>query len=187
MDIKDIVLVEGARTPFGTYCGSLKDHSAIDLGVIASQGALQRAGVSTEDVDQVIFGNVGQSSPDAAYLARHIGLKAGCKIDTPSLIVNRLCGSGFQAIVSAAEEILLGQAKIVLAGGSENMTQLPYIIRGARTGLRMGHQRLEDYLWSILEDSYVGCGMGMTAENLASKYNLSRKEVDEVACSSQVR
>ena len=102
MDVKDIVLVEGARTPLGTYCGSLKDQSAIDLGVLASQGALERAGVSPEDVDQVIFGNVGQSSPDAVYLARHIGLKAGCKIDTPSLIVNRLCGSGFQAVVSAA-------------------------------------------------------------------------------------
>ncbi len=187
MDIKDIVLVEGARTPFGMYCGSLKDHSAIDLGVVAGQGALQRAGVSPEDVDQVIFGNVGQSSPDAAYLARHIGLKVGCKIDTPSLIVNRLCGSGFQAVVSAAEQILLAQAKIVLAGGTENMTQLPHVIRGARTGLRMGHQRLEDYLWSILEDSYVGCGMGMTAENLAVKYNLSRREVDEVAQTSQMR
>ncbi len=187
MDIKDIVLVEGARTPFGTYCGALKDHSAIDLGVVASRGALQRAGVSPEDVDQVIFGNVGQSSPDAAYLARHIGLKVGCKIDTPSLIVNRLCGSGFQAVVSAAEQILLGQAKIVLSGGTENMTQLPHVIRGARTGLRMGHQRLEDYLWSILEDSYVGCGMGMTAENLAVKHNLSRREVDEVAHVSQMR
>ena len=187
MDIKDIVLVEGARTPFGTYCGSLKDFSAIDLGVLAGQGAIRRAGVSPLDVDQVIFGNVGQSSSDAAYLARHIGLKVGCKIDTPSLIVNRLCGSGFQAVVSAAEQILLGQAQIVLAGGTENMSQMPHVIRGARTGFRMGHQELEDYLWSILEDSYVGCGMGVTAENLAVKHNLTRKEVDEVAYMSQVR
>jgi len=187
MEIKDIVLVEGARTPLGAFCGSLKDHSAIDLGVVASQAALQRAGLIPEDLDQVIFGNVGQSSPDAAYLARHIGLKVGCKIDTPSLIVNRLCGSGFQAVVSAAEQILLGQAQIVLAGGTENMTQLPHVIRGVRIGLRLGHQRLEDYLWSILEDSYVGCGMGMTAENLAVKYGLSRREVDEVAYTSQMR
>jgi acetyl-CoA acetyltransferase family protein len=187
MDVNDIVLVEGARTPFGTYCGSLKDQSAIDLGVAASQGAIQRAGVSPADVDQVIFGNVGQSSSDAAYLARHIGLKAGCKIDTPSLIVNRLCGSGFQAVISAAEQILLGQAQIVLAGGTENMSQLPHVIRGARTGFRMGHRELEDYLWSILEDSYAGCGMGVTAENLAVKHRLTRKEVDEVAYTSQIR
>jgi acetyl-CoA acetyltransferase family protein len=187
MDVKDIVLVEGARTPLGTYCGSLKAHSAIDLGVLASQAASQRAGVSPLDMDQVIFGNVGQSSPDAVYLARHIGLKVGCKIDTPSLIVNRLCGSGFQAVVSAAEQILLGQAQIVLAGGTENMTQLPHVIRGARTGFRIGHQELEDYLWSILEDSYAGCGMGVTAENLAVKHRLTREEVDEVAYTSQMR
>jgi acetyl-CoA acetyltransferase family protein len=187
MDVKEIVLVDGARTPFGTYCGSLKDHSAIDLGVVASLGALQRAGVPAEDVDQVIFGNVAQSSADAIYLARHIGLKAGCRVDTPALTVNRLCGSGFQAVISAAEEILLGEAKIVLAGGTENMTQLPHIIRGARTGLPMRHQQLEDYLWSILEDPYIGCGMGMTAENLAEMHHLTRKEVDDVALASQVR
>lgn len=187
MEVKDIVLVGGARTPFGTYCGSLKDHSATDLGVIAGQGALQRAGVGPEDVDQVIFGNVGQSSADAAYLARHVGLRVGCKIDTPSLVVNRLCGSGAQAVISAAEQVLLGEARIVLAGGTENMTQLPHVIRGARTGLPMRHQQLEDYLWSILEDSYAGCGMGMTAEHLAAKYHLSRSEVDEVAYASQLR
>lgn len=187
MDIKDIVLVDGARTAFGTYCGSLKDHSAIDLGVVASQGALRRAGVSPQDVDQVIFGNVAQSCPDAIYLARHIGLKAGCKIDTPALTVNRLCGSGFQAVISAAQQILLGEAQIVLAGGTENMTQLPHVIRGARTGLPMRHQVLEDYLWTILEDPYIGCGMAMTAENLAEQYRLARKEVDDVALASQVR
>ncbi len=187
MDVKDILLVDGARTPFGTYCGSLKDHSAIDLGVVASRGALQRAGVPAQDVDQVIFGNVAQSSADAIYLARHIGLKTGCEIDTPALTVNRLCGSGFQAVISAAEQILLGEAQVVLAGGTESMTQLPHVIRGARTGLPLRHQQLEDYLWSILEDPYVGCGMGMTAENLATKHGLSRKEVDDVAYSSQMR
>jgi acetyl-CoA acetyltransferase family protein len=187
MEVKDIVLVDGARTPFGTFCGSLKDHSAIDLGVVASRGALQRSHVAAEDVDQVIFGNVAQSCPDAIYLARHIGLKSGCKIDTPALTVNRLCGSGFQAIISAAEQILLGEARVVLAGGTENMTQLPHVIRGARSGLPMRHQVLEDYLWTILEDPYVGYGMAMTAENLAERYRLSRKEVDDVALASQVR
>jgi acetyl-CoA acetyltransferase family protein len=187
MDVKDIVLVDGARTPFGTFCGSLKDHSAIDLGVIASKGALQRSRVAPEDVDQVIFGNVAQSCPDAIYLARHIGLKSGCKIDTPALTVNRLCGSGFQAVISAAEEILLGEARIVLAGGTENMTQLPHVIRGARSGLPMRHHVLEDYLWTILEDPYIGYGMAMTAENLAEQYRLTRKEVDDVALASQVR
>jgi acetyl-CoA acetyltransferase family protein len=187
MEISDIVLVDGARTPFGTFCGSLKDHSAIDLGVAAGRGALQRANVAAQDVDQVIFGNVAQSSADAIYLARHIGLKVGCKIDTPSLTVNRLCGSGFQAVISAAEQILLGEARIILAGGTESMTQLPHIIRGARSGLPMRHQVLEDYLWSILEDPYIGCGMGMTAENLAERHGLSRKEVDDVAMDSQAR
>ena len=142
MDVGDIVVVEGARTAFGAYCGSLKDHSAVELGVVASQGALQRAGVDSQEVDQVVFGNVAQSCPDAAYLARHIGLKAGCRIDSPSLTVNRLCGSGMQAVISAAQQILLGEAQIVLAGGTENMTQLPHIIRGARTGLPMRHQQL---------------------------------------------
>ncbi len=187
MEVRDIVLVDGARTPFGTFCGSLKDHSAIDLGVVASKEALQRAGVSPQDVDQVIFGNVAQSCPDAIYLARHIGLKAGCRIDSPSLTVNRLCGSGFQAVVSAAQQILLGEAQVVLAGGTENMTQLPYIIRGARTGLPMRHQQLEDYLWTILEDPYIGYGMAMTAENLAEQHRLTRKEVDDVALASHVR
>jgi acetyl-CoA acetyltransferase family protein len=187
MEVRDIVLVDGARTPFGTFCGSLKDHSAIDLGVVASKGALQRAGVSPQDVDQVIFGNVAQSCPDAIYLARHIGLKAGCRIDSPSLTVNRLCGSGFQAVISAAQQILLGEAQIVLAGGTENMTQLPHIIRGARTGLPMRHQQLEDYLWTILEDPYIGYGMAMTAENLAEQHRLTRKEVDDVALASHVR
>jgi acetyl-CoA acetyltransferase family protein len=186
MEVRDIVLVDGARTAFGTFCGSLKDHSAIDLGVVASKGALQRAGVSPQDVDQVIFGNVAQSCPDAIYLARHIGLKAGCRIDSPSLIVNRLCGSGFQAVVSAAQQILLGEAQIVLAGGTENMTQLPHIIRGARSGLPMRHQVLEDYLWTILEDPYIGYGMAMTAENLAEQHRLTRKEVDDVALASHV-
>ena len=142
MEVGDIVLVDGARTALGTFCGSLKDHSAIELGVVASKGALQRAGVNPQDVDQVVFGNVAQSCPDAIYLARHIGLKAGCRIDSPSLTVNRLCGSGFQAVVSAAQQILLGEAQIVLAGGTENMTQLPHIIRGARIGLPMRHQQL---------------------------------------------
>ncbi len=187
MQVSDIVLVDGARTAFGTFCGSLKDHSAIDLGVVAGKGALQRARVPAQDVDQVIFGNVAQSCPDAIYLARHIGLKAGCKIDTPALTVNRLCGSGFQAVISAAQLILLGEAQIVLAGGTENMTQLPHIIRGARSGLPMRHQVLEDYLWTILEDPYIGYGMAMTAENLAEQYRLSRKEVDDVAVASQAR
>ncbi len=187
MQVGDIVLVDGARTAFGTFCGSLKDHSAIDLGVVAGKGALQRARVPAQDVDQVIFGNVAQSCPDAIYLARHIGLKAGCKIDTPALTVNRLCGSGFQAVISAAQLILLGEAQIVLAGGTENMTQLPHIIRGARSGLPMRHQVLEDYLWTILEDPYIGYGMAMTAENLAEQYRLSRKEVDDVAVASQAR
>jgi acetyl-CoA acetyltransferase family protein len=171
----------------GKYCGSLKDQSATDLAVIAGETALQRGGVSPAEVDQVIFGNVGQSSRDAVYLARHVGLRLGCRIDTPALIVNRLCGSGMQAVISAAEQIVLGQAQIVLAGGTESMSQAPHVIRGLRSGLHMRPEQLEDYLSSMLEDPWAGCTMGITAENLAARYRLSREAVDEVAWLSQMR
>src|SRR3954453_22463682 len=129
---RDIVVLGGARTPFGTFMGSLKDVSAIDLGAIAATEALKRSGVDAKDVDQVVFGNVLQTSKDAIYFARHIALKAGVPIETPALTVNRLCGSGLQAIVSAAQALLLGEGSIALVGGAENMTQAPFVIRGAR-------------------------------------------------------
>jgi len=182
---RDIVVLSGARTPFGTFNGALKDISAIDLGAISAKAALERSGVDASDVDQIVFGNVLQTSKDAIYFARHIGLKVGAPIETPALTVNRLCGSGLQAIVSAAQSLLLGEGRIALVGGGENMTQAPFMIRGARAGLNLGEHKLEDYLWESLVDSYCGLGMALTAENLATEYKLDRQTVDAYALRSQ--
>jgi acetyl-CoA acyltransferase 2 len=184
--MKDIVVLGGARTAFGTYGGALRDTSATDLGVIAAKGALERSKVSADKIDQVIFGNVMQTSGDAVYLARHIGLKAGAPIEAPALTINRLCGSGLQAILLAAQEIQLGQADFVLAGGAENMSMAPHLIRGARWGLPLGEQKLEDYLWVALVDSYNGLGMANTAENLGRKYGIGRQAADEFAYRSHM-
>lgn len=186
MQRQDVYIIAGARTPVGVLQGVLSDVSAIDLGVIAAKGALERSGVDPQQVDQVVMGNVIQTSKDAIYFARHVALKAGLPIETPALTVNRLCGSGLQAIVSAAQVLLLGEGQIALAGGAENMTQAPHVLRGARTGYKLGQTpQLEDSLWEALVDSYIGCGMAITAENLAEKYNLSREQVDAYALRSQ--
>ena len=187
MQQQHIYIIAGARTPVGVLQGSLSEMSAIDLGVIAAKGALERSGVEPQQVDQVVMGNVIQSSKDAIYFARHVALKAGLPIETPALTVNRLCGSGLQAIVSAAQSLLLGEGQIALAGGAENMTQSPHVLRGARTGYKLGQApQLEDSLWEALVDSYIGCGMAITAENLAEKYGISREQVDEYALRSQM-
>ncbi len=186
MQDNDVVILGGARTPFGVFMGALKDVSAIDLAVVASKGVIERSGVDPKEIDQVFFGNVMQTSKDAIYFARHVALKAGLPIETPALTVNRLCGSGLQAIVNAAQSLLLGEGTIALAGGGENMTQAPFVVRGARTGLALGEHKLEDYLWEGLVDSYIGCGMAITAENLAERYHLSRTGIDEYALRSQV-
>ena len=179
--MKDVVIIDGARTPFGTFGGALRDVSATDLGVIAAKAALERSKVDPKQIDQVIFGNVLQTSGDAVYLARHIGLKSGVPQEAPALTINRLCGSGLQAILLGAQEIQLGQADFVLAGGTENMSMAPHQIRGARWGLPLGEQKLEDYLWVALVDSYNGLGMANTAENLARKYGIARDAADEFA------
>src|SRR5712692_2291473 len=184
--MKDIVMVDGARTAFGTYGGALRDTSATDLGVVAAKGALERSKVAPEWIDQVIFGNVLQTSGDAVYLARHVGLRSGVPKEVPALTVNRLCGSGLQAILLGAQEIQLGQADFVLAGGAENMSMAPHMIRGARWGLPLGEQKLEDYLWVALIDSYNGLGMANTAENLARKYGITRDQADEFAYRSHM-
>ena len=187
MQQQHVYIIAGARTPVGILQGSLSEVSAIDLGVIAAKGALERSGVDPQQIDQVVMGNVIQTSKDAIYFARHVALKAGLPIETPALTVNRLCGSGLQAIVSAAQSLLLGEGQIALAGGAENMTQSPHVLRGARTGYKLGQApQLEDSLWEALVDSYVGCGMAITAENLAEKYGLSREQVDAYALRSQV-
>jgi acetyl-CoA acetyltransferase family protein len=167
------------------YAGKLKDISALELGAIAARAAMERTGVKPQDVDHVVFGNVLQTSSDAVYGARHIGLKAGVPIEVPALTVNRLCGSGIQAAVSGAQLLLLGEADVVLTGGVENMSQAPHVIRGLRSGLRLGQGALEDTLWSALLDTHCGCTMAVTAENCAAKYNVTRQEQDEYAIRSQ--
>ena len=181
----DVVILAGARTPMARYCGAFKDVSAIDLGAHAAREALRRAGTDPAEVDHVIFGNVMQTSSDAIYGARHVGLKAGVKTETPAVTVNRLCGSGLEAIAQAAQRILLGEAKLVLAGGMENMTQAPHVVRGARTGLRLGEGKLEDSLWTGLTDTYCGFSMAETAENLAAECGITRQASDEYALRSQ--
>lgn len=185
---KEIWIVGAKRTPFGALSGSFKNMSAIDLGVVASKAAIAQSTLKPDEFDHVIFGNVQQTSPDAIYGARHVGLKCGLPIKVPSLTVNRLCGSGFQAVVSAAEQILLGEAKAVLALGSENMTQAPHCIWGLRDGARFGRPpKMVDSLWEGLTDSLYDTPMGMTAENLAEKYGITREQVDAFALKSQQR
>jgi len=181
----DVVIVAGARTPMARYTGVFSEVSAIDLGAHAAKGAVERSGVDPVEFDHVIFGNVLQTSSDAIYGARHVGLKAGLKVETPAVTVNRLCGSGIEAIALAAQRLLLGEATMVVAGGMENMTQAPFVIRGARTGLKLGGGVLEDFLFVGLTDSYCGLPMALTAEKLAGQTGITRADADAYALRSQ--
>ncbi len=182
-----IVILEGARTPMTEYNGAFADVSAIDLGVHAAREAMRRSGVDAGQIDHAIFGNALQTSGDAIYGARHVALKAGVPKEVPALTVNRLCGSGFESIVQGAHRILLGEARTVLAGGMENMSQAPHVIRGARRGLRLGQGQLEDSLMVALLDSYCDLYMAQTSDRVAAKYGISRSEQDAFALCSQKR
>ena len=183
---EDVVFLSGVRTGFGTFGGTLKDLSATDLGAIAAREALHRSGVEAAAIGHVVFGNVLQTSPDAIYLARHVGLRTGLPTETPAVTVNRLCGSGFEAVAQAAQQIVLGESEAVLAGGTESMSQAPHVVRGARWGLRLGPAApFEDTLWEALRDPSCGLSMAETAENLATKYKISRQAVDCYAARSQ--
>lgn len=183
----EIVFLAAKRTPFGTFGGSLKDQSATDLAVHAAKAALEQAGVAPEDVGHVIVGNVCQTSADALYLARHVGLRADLPQHVPAVTVNRLCGSGFEAVIQGAHHLLLGESEVVLVGGTESMSQAPHVIRGARWGLGLGKGQLEDSLWSSLTDTYTGMPMGLTAEKLAETHSISQDDVDEYSVLSQKR
>jgi acetyl-CoA acetyltransferase family protein len=183
--MRDVFIAGGARTPMAEYVGALKDVSALELGAIAARAALQKAGVSPEAVDDVVFGNVLQTSGDALYGARHIALKAGVPIEVPALTVNRLCGSGLQAAITGAQHIRLGEADVVLTGGTESMSQAPHVIRGLRGGLKLGQGKLEDSLYECLLDTMCGLFMAQTAENCASRYGISREAQDAYALRSQ--
>lgn len=185
---QEIVFVAGRRTPFGTYGGTLKDHSATDLAVHAARAALSDSGIPPDAIGHVIVGNVLQTSADAIYLARHVGIRAGVPIETPALIVNRLCGSGFEAVVQGAFQIGSGQAEAVLVGGTESMSQAPYVLRGSRFGVPLGKTPvLEDSLWNALTDTQAKMPMAMTAEKLAEQYRITQDEVDEFSVLSQRR
>ncbi len=187
---RDIVILGGARTPMAEYSGTpgfglFKDLSALELGGIATAAALERSGVAADQVEQVFFGNALQTSNDAIYGARHVGLKAGLPIEVPALTVNRLCGSGIQSSVSAAHAMLAGEAEVCVAGGMENMSQAPHVLHGAREGFRFGTQpKLEDLLFAALLDPYCGFFMAQTAENVAKKYEITREAQDEYALRS---
>jgi len=185
--MKDIVIVDGARTPMAEYNGDFSDISAIDLAVVASKAALERSNTAPGDIDHVIVGNALQTSGDAIYGARHVGLKSGVPKEVPALTVNRLCGSGIQSIISGAEQIHLDEAKTVLAGGMENMSQAPHVIRGARKGFKLGQGNLEDSLMVALLDSYSGLYMAQTSDNLSRRYEISREAQDQYALCSQKR
>ena len=183
-----IVFLSAVRTGFGAFGGTLKEFSATDLGAIAATGAIARSGLEPSAIEHVVIGNAQQTSADAIYLARHVGLRAGCPVETPALTVNRLCGSGFEAITQAAQLIRLGEARVVLAGGTESMSQAPHVVRGARWGFKLGQApAMEDSLWAALRDSLCDLPMAETAENLAARYGVTRAESDEFALLSQER
>ncbi len=181
----DAVILAGSRTPMATYNTHFRDLNETELGAIASREAVRRSGLDPRRIDQVVFGNAMQTSGNAMYGARHVGLKAGLPESVPALTVNRLCGSGIQSIVTAAGLIALGEADVVLAGGMENMTQAPHVIRGLRAGIRLGHAQLEDQLVAGLLDTQCGFSMSQTAENLAQERGITREEADRYALRSQ--
>src|SRR5436190_10974950 len=181
----DIAIVSGARTPMGRYCGKLRDFTAMDLAAVASQEAIRRSGVDPKEFDHAVFGNAQQTSGDSLYGARHVALKAGLPIETPALTVNRLCGSGMQSLVNAAQMIQLGEAGTVLAGGMESMSQAPHVIRGLRWGLGLGEGKMEDSLMVALLDSYCNLYMANTAELYGEQQGITREQQDEFALRSQ--
>jgi len=183
--MKDIVIVAGKRTVMGEYGGALRDMTALELGALAGKAAIEQSKFEAKDFDHAIFGNALQTSGDALYGARHVALKAGLPVEMPALTVNRLCGSGIQSIISAAQLIELGEANVALAGGMESMSQAPHVIRGARWGFKLGQGKLEDSLMVALLDTHCGIHMAGTAENLARKYGVSREQQDEFALRSQ--
>ncbi len=185
--MKDVFILEGARTPFGTFGGSLKDVSPTDLGIVASKEALRKSGVEASEIDLSVIGNVIHSTSNASYLARHIALGAGVPIESPALTVNRLCGSGMQSVISAAQSIMMDEGKTALAGGADNMSLSPYALRGSRFGAKTGAPKIDDMLMATLTDEYTGFGMGITGENLAEQYSISREDQDQFAFESQQR
>ena len=185
LNVSDIAIVNGARTPMGRYGGKLRDFTAQELGAVAGKEAMRRAGVEAGEIDHVVYGNAQQTSGDALYGARHVALKAGLPVEVPALTVNRLCGSGMQAIVSGAQMMQLGEAKVVLAGGMESMSMAPHVIRGARWGFGLGEGKMEDSLMVALLDTQCGLYMAQTAELYGEQQGITRQMMDEFSLRSQ--
>jgi acetyl-CoA acetyltransferase family protein len=185
MSLRDLVFVDGVRTPMIDYNGDFADVSAIDLGAHAARALLARTGVPVDAIDHVVVGNALQTSPDAIYGARHVALKAGVPKEVPALTVNRLCGSGVQSVISGAQMILSGDAVTCLVGGMENMSQAPHVIWGARKGFKLGQGQLQDLLMVALMDTWCGCYMAQTSNNLARDHGISREDQDRFAVRSQ--
>ncbi|MEO5903827.1 MAG: thiolase family protein [Gemmatimonadaceae bacterium] len=180
-----VVFLSAVRSPFGTFGGTLKDMSCIDLTTHVAKEAIARSGIAADEIDSAIFGNVLYTTADSAYFARHVALRSGMSEESSALTLNRLCGSGFQAVISGAQEILLGESRICLVGGGDSMSQAPHVAR-VRWGIPLGKSPpLEDTLWEALTDKYAGLPMAETAENLAVKYEIDRASVDEFALRSQ--
>uniref|UniRef100_A0A1I7S134 3-ketoacyl-CoA thiolase, mitochondrial n=1 Tax=Bursaphelenchus xylophilus TaxID=6326 RepID=A0A1I7S134_BURXY len=185
---RDVFIVSAKRTAFGTFGGKLKGKNATELAELAARAALNAASIDPQHIDHVIFGNVVQSSKCAAYLSRHVLLRVGIPIEKPAVTINRLCGSGFEAITQGAQQIIAGDSEVVLAGGTENMSQHPYVVRQGRFGIPLGaNVEFEDVLWSLLTDQYTKIPMGLTAEKLGAKYGVTRQETDAFALASQTR
>ncbi|WP_423197326.1 MULTISPECIES: beta-ketothiolase BktB [unclassified Cupriavidus] len=184
---REVVVVSGVRTAIGTFGGSLKDMAPTELGALVVREALARAQVSGDDVGHVVFGNVIHTEPKDMYLARVAAVEGGVSIHTPALTLNRLCGSGLQAIVSAAQSILLGDAEVAIGGGAESMSRAPYLAPAARWGARMGDAKLLDMMLGALHDPFHNIHMGVTAENVAKEHDISRGQQDETALESHRR
>lgn len=177
----NIYFIDGMRTAFGKYCGTLAQVSPTDLGIVASRAALQKCKISAGDIDQLIAANIGQSSGDAYFLPRHIGLFTGLPLEVPALMVQRICGSGFETLITGAEQITLGKANAVLCTGAENMSLSPLVSFGNRMGFALGRPVFKDMLWEALDDTAAGYPMGFTAENVAQRYKITRQECDQFA------
>ena len=182
-----IYLVQGKRTPFGKFGGSLKDITPVDLSVIAAKGLISEIKLDPSKIDHVILGNVVPSSTDTMYGGRHLALKLGCRQETPGLVLNRLCGSGIEALLSAARLIKLGEAECVLAAGTENMSMVPHLTYGSRFGTKYGSLKSVDMLLDALTDQYCQTPMGITAESLSEKFEVTRAQCDEFSYNSHLR
>ncbi|BDD93941.1 acetyl-CoA C-acyltransferase family protein [Pandoraea sp. XJJ-1] len=184
---REVVIVSGVRTAIGDFGGSLKDFAPTQLGAIVAREAMARAQVGGDDVGHVVFGNVIHTEPKDMYLARVASIEAGVSQHAPAMTVNRLCGSGLQAVVSAAQSILLGDTDVAMAGGAESMSRAPYVMPGARWGTRMGESRLVDMMLGALHDPFANIHMGVTAENIAKKWGITRDDQDRLAVESHQR